>query len=103
MKSKIENVLISLGFNPSLKGFVYLVYVVNYLFDCHHTPSEVSITNDLYKAASFKFYVKPPAIERCIRSSIKSAQLTDNKGLLMTNSNCVGYIYYLVKNQEEKK
>lgn len=102
MKAKIENTLIQLGFNPSLKGFAYIVYIVNYLFASDLLPSQVQVCNELYTRAAIFYDVRPQNVERCIRKSIESAHIEGIRRYTMPNSNFIGFVYYLVKNGESE-
>lgn len=99
MKEKIESFLIKNNFNPSLKGFCYIVSSIEYMFENIITPSEIKLCKELYIEIAKKYNTKPASVDRCIRSSIYEAQYKDVQGLTPSNSKFLGILFYSVKNE----
>ena len=79
----IEKYLLEKGFNPSLKGFDYIVSAINIIRDSSKFKTNVTIF--LYPAVAKEFDVTPAKVERCIRHSIINAGLkTTNAKFIST-------------------
>lgn len=99
MKEKIEDILIKNNFNPSLKGFRYIVSSIEYMFENVVTPSEIKLCKELYVEIAKRYNTNPASVDRCIRSSIYEAQYKDVQGLTPSNSKFLGILFYSVKNE----
>lgn len=99
MKEKIESFLIKNNFNPSLKGFPYIVSCIEYMLENNIVPSEISVCKELYVEVAKKHNTNSAAVDRCIRGCVYEAHYKDVQGLTPSNSKFLGILYYFVKNE----
>lgn len=99
MKEKIENILIKNNFNPSLKGFNYIVSSILYMFENNITPSEIKLCKELYAEIAKKHNTSPSSVDRCIRGSVYESHYKDAQELTPSNSKFLGILYYLIKHE----
>ncbi len=107
MRKEISEWLISKGFVPNLKGFIYICEAVeNY-------DNGISLIKELYPKIAQKFDVTPSRVERNIRHSIERAcdlgLLVKDEvlGLLVsenkskpTNGEFISYVNYCINLKE---
>ena len=99
MKEKIENILIRNNLNPYLKGFVYIVSCIEYMFENNVSPSEIRVCKELYVEVAEMYNVSWRTLERSIRSCIYESKYKDVHGFTPTNSKFLSIIFYSVKNE----
>ena len=106
MREKIGNILLELGITPELKGFLYIIDMVQMIID-----EKCGKITELYNAVGEKNKVNASKIERGIRTAIQiridinSEKYKDFMGVApkkMTNSFFVYTLAYKINEQEAK-
>lgn len=104
MRKEIENTLITMGFCPSVKGFLYIVNAIEVILKNDCQSMKVA---DIYAIGNSKEGVKYCSFDRNIRRAIETAYLNDAelylelfKGQLPKLKAALYTIAYYIKNSE---
>ncbi len=71
MKKQISEILFNLGISPNLKGFRYLLWSIQYVYD--KGILNISITKDLYPDCAKEFKTTLYGAERAMRHCIEKS------------------------------
>ena len=93
LEAFVDEMLLQLGFNEKLIGFMYIKFcIIYYIEQAAVSSKNLSLTKIVYPECAKYFNCTPESVERSIRFCIKQCWLygnTENQSIMF--SDCIGF------------